>query len=113
MDRTSSSEGVAVPMSAAERARRAMLAGYAQKAGRRSQQSGNGHRWTSVDAKHWGRLGGQCSQENKRRRVEASTVSGRGGLEPMEKPDLTLRAQDSLRSSPWCPRVGAAPQETK
>jgi len=37
------------------------------KGGKVSQASGNGHRWTGEDAKHWGRLGGQCMQENRRR----------------------------------------------
>jgi len=38
-----------------------MFADYATKAGRASQASGRGHRWSAADAKHWGRLGGQCA----------------------------------------------------
>lgn len=55
-------------MTSAERARRVMFADYAAKAGRASQASGKGHRWSTEDAKHWGRLGGQCTGEIKRRR---------------------------------------------
>jgi hypothetical protein len=54
------------PLTAAERARREMLGDYAAKAGRASQASGRGHRWSSEDAKHWGRLGGQCSRDMRR-----------------------------------------------
>jgi hypothetical protein len=56
-------------MTIAEQARRQMLAEYAQKAGRASQASGRGHRWSRTDARHWGRLGGQCTQELRRRRT--------------------------------------------
>jgi len=56
-------------LSAAEIARRAMFADYASKAGRAAQASGRAHHYTSNEAKHWGRLGGQCAQENRRRRT--------------------------------------------
>jgi len=37
------------------------------KGGKASQASRKGHQWTAADAKHWGRLGGQCMQEKRRR----------------------------------------------
>ncbi len=52
--------------SAAEQMRRIMLKEYASKAGKASQASGRGHRWTADDAKRWGRLGGQCARDNKK-----------------------------------------------
>jgi hypothetical protein len=54
-----------VTVTRAEAARRAVFADYAAKAGRRSQASGKGHRWTRADAVWWGRLGGQCSRGKK------------------------------------------------
>jgi len=41
---------------------------YARLGGLRSQQSGRGHRWTAEEAKRWGQLGGQCTQEANRRK---------------------------------------------
>lgn len=51
---------------AAEQMRRIMFKEYASKAGKASQASGRGHRWTKEDAQRWGRLGGQCSRDIKR-----------------------------------------------
>ena len=61
-----------IVLSRAERARRQMLAEQAPRAGQRSQATGRGHRWTAADAKHWGRLGGQCSQLARRRSANFS-----------------------------------------
>jgi hypothetical protein len=55
------------PLSRAEFHRRLMFAEYASKGGKASQAKRRGHRWTAEDAKRWGRLGGQCMQEQKRR----------------------------------------------
>lgn len=60
--------GRTVTVTRAEQVRRIMLADYAAKAGRASQASGHGHRWTTDDAQHWGRLGGQCSRDLKKLR---------------------------------------------
>jgi hypothetical protein len=57
------------PISRAEFHRRLMFAENAGKAGRASQASRRGHQWTAEDAKHWGRLGGQCTRDLKARRA--------------------------------------------